>query len=179
MLNQIIFETERLKLRHLTPDIYRHLFKHYDEDFIMNYLGLDSMETFEREKARNYPNYPSYDRTFEIFQIILKETGNVLGMTGFVRWNTDHKRGELGYALFKEEHYGQGFMTEACRPVVLYGFEKLNIHRMEAFVGPSNAASKNIVKKLGFEFEARLKDHFCNKGVMEDSELWVQFNPTN
>ena len=60
-------------------------------------------------------------------------------------------------------------MSEAILPIVAYGFNEMNLNRMEAFVGPDNEASQRLVKKLGFQQEGHLKQHFFKNNIYHDS----------
>jgi len=48
---------------------------------------------------------------------------------------------------------GQGFMTEAVRAAVGYGFETLHLHRLEAATMPNNVASIRVLERNGFRRE--------------------------
>lgn len=45
----------------------------------------------------------------------------------------------------------------------------MKLHRIEAFIGPHNLPSQKLVQKMGFKKEGLLREHYCKKGVVEDS----------
>jgi len=53
--------------------------------------------------------------------------------------------------------------------MVDYGFEKLGLQRIEAYVGSANIPSLKIVSGLGMIQEGLLRAHFYRDGVYEDS----------
>ncbi|MDD4616899.1 MAG: GNAT family N-acetyltransferase [Alphaproteobacteria bacterium] len=61
---------------------------------------------------------------------------------------------EIGYWLGRE-YWGSGFMTEAARPIVRVAFNRPSTEVLVATTAPDNAASKNVLQKLGLR----------NKGV--------------
>ncbi len=67
------------------------------------------------------------------------------------------KNAELGYFL-AEEYWGRGYMTEAVRQIVAYGFETLDITRIFARPFGRNRASQRVLEKAGFTLEARFKN---------------------
>ena len=90
-------------------------------------------------------------------------------MCGFHTWAMEHYRAELGYSIHIETEKKKGYMKEALKPIIEYGFNKMNLHRIEAFVGPDNTASISLVKRLGFTQEGHLREHYLKDGVFEDS----------
>jgi ribosomal-protein-alanine N-acetyltransferase len=48
------------------------------------------------------------------------------------------------------EHNGKGYITEAIKAVVEYGFEQMNLHSIEAVIDPENRASERVLQKNGF-----------------------------
>jgi len=168
-----LLETERLFLRKLTPEVYDYIYSNYTDEECMLHLGLSSHEELEKEKERYEKGLSAYDRTFVIFQLVIKESQEIIGMTGFVRFYPDHSRAELGYAMSKEEHKNKGYMFEATERIVQYGFESMNLNRMEALSGSNNIPSLKIIDKLGFKKEGHLKEHYCRGGIVEDSLIFA------
>ena len=60
--------------------------------------------------------------------------------------------GELGYLLCRAA-WGQGFMTEAARAMVRYGFEHGKWDRLVAYIVPANLASGRVLEHTGFIYE--------------------------
>ena len=63
-------------------------------------------------------------------------------------------------------------MSEAILRIIDYGFSQMNLHRIEAFIGPANIASQKLVEKLGFQKEGVLREHYRKQGVIEDSIVY-------
>ena len=110
-----------------------------------------------------------------VFGIVRKDNGKMIGSLGLIddpkRENDKAKM--IGYAL-GEEYWGQGIMTEAAKEVIRYGFEKMNLDLISAYCYPFNYRSKNVIKKLGFEYEGTLK--LCEKlynGKVYDNECYA------
>jgi ribosomal-protein-alanine N-acetyltransferase len=164
--------TERLFLKKLTPEGFTYLFKNYSEAEIKKLLGLNSDEEFEKEKKKSQGGYVTYDRSILAFLLVLKENEETIGRCGFHNWHADHNKAELGYALNKEEYKRKGYMSEAVKSILAYGFNNMNLNRIEACVGPANMASQNLVKKYGFTQEGYLRQHFVRDGVTQDSLIF-------
>src|SRR6218665_2987338 len=134
-------ETERLLLIKLTPELFKALFESCSEEEISRLLGLASREEFLKEKEKSDGGYKTYDRTIAAFVLVLKETGETVGRGGFHNWYQAHRRAEIGYVLNKDEHKRKGYMSEAVGAMLYYGFNSMGLNRVEAFIGPGNAAS--------------------------------------
>ncbi|MFF5219228.1 GNAT family N-acetyltransferase [Micromonospora sp. NPDC000442] len=93
-------------------------------------------------------------------------------MIGFARLGlTGHQAAKLGYAI-GADHWGRGYATDAARMLVGFGFQELGLHRITAAIGPDNAASIAVVKRLGMQYEGRLRDHVYTNGAWRDSQLY-------
>lgn len=53
-------------------------------------------------------------------------------------------------------------MTEALRRIVGFGFEALELRRVQAFVMPANVGSIRLLDRLGFK----------NEGLLREYETW-------
>jgi|SRR5215475_199293 len=93
-------------------------------------------------------------------------------LVGFARLGLGGVRaGKLGYAIAADE-WGRGYATEAVRLLVDFGFQQLECHRISAAIGPDNAPSIAVIRKLGFVYEGRLRDHVHTNGAWRDSLLY-------
>ncbi|WP_308634646.1 GNAT family N-acetyltransferase [Paenibacillus silvisoli] len=83
----------------------------------------------------------------------------------------------LGYRMDAREQ-GNGYMTEALGRLVSYAWNELNLHRIEANIMPRNAASLQVVRKLGFREEGLARDYLRINGKWEDHVHMVLLNPS-
>ena len=63
-------------------------------------------------------------------------------------------------------------MTEALNEFIHYAFSELKLNRLEADIDPDNKASAQLLVKLGFNLEGRLKQRWIVNGVVSDSEIY-------
>jgi ribosomal-protein-alanine N-acetyltransferase len=78
----------------------------------------------------------------------------------------------LGYWI-GAPHARQGYMTEALRAVLEYGFQRLGLHRVEAACLPSNQASRRLLLKSGFQEEGYARDYLRINGSWQDHQLFA------
>ena len=108
-------------------------------------------------------------RTEYYLAVTLPRTGHVIGFArlGFAGQNA----AKLGYAI-RADKWGHGYATDAAQALISYGFSELGLHRISAAIGPDNAVSITVVKKLGFTLEGRIRDHVFTNGAWRDSLLY-------
>ncbi len=100
-----------------------------------------------------------------------EESGRIIGAVG-LNLARAHRRAELGYWIAKA-HWGQGVATEASRAVIAYGFDALELHRIDAHHFVENPASGAVMRKLGMQREGRLRAMVWRDGVPRDLELYA------
>ena len=106
------------------------------------------------------------------FAITLRSTGQLVGSIGIGICSHEHQRGELGYVIHRA-HWSQGYGTEATRRLVRFGFDELDVQRIEATCHPDNRASARVLEKSGFRYEGRMRDHLLVRGCWRDSLLYA------
>ncbi|WP_407048246.1 GNAT family N-acetyltransferase [Methyloraptor flagellatus] len=78
----------------------------------------------------------------------------------------------LGYWM-GEPFAGRGHMSEAVRTVLGFAFATLRLHRVEAACLPHNAASLNLLEKVGFTREGYARRYLCINGSWQDHVLYA------
>ncbi|WNZ25798.1 GNAT family N-acetyltransferase [Leptolyngbya sp. NK1-12] len=84
----------------------------------------------------------------------------------------EHSQAELSFWL-AVEMWGQGYMSEALKPVLRFAFETLNLNRLYAYHMVRNPASGKVLQKNGFTQEGLLRQRVRKWGVFEDAKLWA------
>ena len=63
-------------------------------------------------------------------------------------------------------------MLAILAPILVFGFEAMDLNRMEAFIDPQNTASRKLVERAGFHHEACLPQRYCYDGIASDAMLY-------
>ncbi|TNE55586.1 MAG: N-acetyltransferase [Bacteroidetes bacterium] len=161
-------ETERLILRKWTPEIAQKVF-YMDLEKQMEFLGVFSEEQLHVHRERFEKGLSTFNRDQLYFWIFPKNGRESIGWCGYHTWYTWHDRAEIGYELFEEGERKKGYMKEALAAILKYGLTAMKLHRIEAFVAPTNEASLRLVRHFGFREEGHLIEHYQRDGVWEDS----------
>ncbi|MFC9558107.1 GNAT family N-acetyltransferase [Agromyces sp. NPDC056965] len=93
-----------------------------------------------------------------------------VGWCTFNSWNPDFRSASLGYCL-DQAAWGHGYATEAARVLLRWGFDTLDLNRVQAETDTRNAASARVLEKLGFQREGTLREDCIVNGDVSDS--WV------
>jgi ribosomal-protein-alanine N-acetyltransferase len=170
-IKQDILETPRLLLKEITPEIYSWLFTSRSDAAIMAYLGL-TPEGLAVERNKFQKGMTTFRTSYKNFLLINKESLLPIGRCGYHNWYAQHRRAEIGYLMDNDDVMGKGFMKEALRSIVRYGFEAMGLNRIEALISPRNTPSVRLVAGLGFTCEGVLREHYCKADIAEDSACY-------
>ena len=164
--------TERLTLRLIDPSVFHWAFKELSDAEICTLFQYKEESELIAAKERYAKGIESWWFKFAWFQIFKSDDMKYLGWCGFHTIVVNHQRGEVGYVLDAEEERNKGFMGEALKAVLKFGFDELNLHRIEALTSPSNIISQKLLLANGFEHEGELRSHYKKDGVFENSVFY-------
>lgn len=78
---------------------------------------------------------------------------------------------EIGYWI-GEPYWGKGYATATVKTLLDYAFQKLDVHRVYAYIFEYNTASMRVLEKAGFEKEAIIKSSIIKEGQIFDEHLY-------
>lgn len=93
-----------------------------------------------------------------------------IGWCGLTRCNPDYRSASIIYC-FDDVAWGHGYATEAVRALLQWGFDTLDLNRVQAETDTRNQASARVLEKLGFVCEGTLREDCVVNGEVSDS--WV------
>lgn len=168
-----ILETKRLLLRDINQEDAESIYQYLSDIDVIQYLEGN---TDTLDEARGYISWcrdTYYKKTDIRWGIELKESKKLIGDCGFGHIDEPKRPTELGYMLSKE-YWNQGYMSEALGAILDYGFDKLALHRIQAWTHPENIASARLLEKNGFQKEGLLMEYvyIWHKGVYIDANMY-------
>lgn len=89
--------------------------------------------------------------------ICLTEDPKLIGTICLWNFSEDQSVAEIGYELIPD-FQGFGYMDEALRGILDYGFERVGLKKIEAFTHVDNQRSTRLLEKNRFRHEAGRKD---------------------
>lgn len=113
--------------------------------------------------------------------LALLADGKLIGSTGFNRFDWKARVCEIGYWI-DHRHEGKGIITKACKAMIDYAFDELEMNRVEIRCSAENTRSAAIPERLGFTKEGLLRQAEMINGrphdflifglLAEDERLW-------
>lgn len=173
ILNFPILETKKLISREIINEDAEDIYQYLSDADVNRYLegSTDSVE-----EAMSYISWSrdTYKNNTDIrWGIELKENSKLIGDCGFGHIDEPKRPTELGYMISKE-YWNRGYMSEALGEILRYGFQMLNLHRVQAWTHPENKASVRLLLKHGFIHEGYLREYIYvwHKGVYIDTDIY-------
>ena len=165
-------ETERLRLREITPGEREDLFKYLSNEEVIKYYGQEAfVDLAEAEALIDFFATNFRENKGVRWAIERKGEPGLIGTIGFHAWSAKHRRAEIGYEIHPD-YWRKGYTSEAVRRVLHYGFDELGLTRIGAVVFTENEASNQLLTKLGFEREGVLRDYMYQNGIAHDTYVY-------
>ncbi len=155
-----ILTTERLILRALDESDVKAMQEYLSKSDYMRFT--DYPPNFEINKGIiSMWNNDAYNAKAMLrWCIALKENnlciGNIYLFSPYGDDNSGRKM-DIGYEI-SDNYTNKGYITEAIKKVVDYGFSEMGLKRIQAQIIPENVASIRAVEKCGFKNEGTLRN---------------------
>jgi ribosomal-protein-alanine N-acetyltransferase len=152
-----ILKTDRLDLVEIKQSHLADLYKLFSDENVTRFYNLLPL-TNEQEAQKSIDWFQSRfkDKLGIRWGIAIKGQKNIIGTIGFNNFTKRH-RANIGYDL-QTEHWNNGYITEALKTVINFGFDQLEINRIEAEVMQGNIISEKVLDKLNFKNEGILRE---------------------
>jgi ribosomal-protein-alanine N-acetyltransferase len=167
-----VLQTERLILRNLKDSDLQGLFNLRSNPENMKYIPRDLHQNFEDTKAQMEMILSRIELNEGINWVVTtKDSDEFMGILGLYRIEPENFRAEIGYMILPQ-FCNNGFVTEALKSIVNFGFHSLKLNSIEAIIDPSNAASEKVLQKLQFKKEAHILENLYFDGKFWDSVIY-------
>ena len=110
------------------------------------------------------------------FSIVENANGKILGGCGLMQLDARNRIANLGYWV-RTGNTGMGVATSAVKLLVKFGFEELELERIELTISPENAVSRRVAEKAGAVYEATLRNRIRFHDRQHDSLIFAIFHP--
>jgi RimJ/RimL family protein N-acetyltransferase len=140
------------------------------------------VEKSEENSRRAYAQFIT--REDITLRLVHKETGLILGSSALHPRDWSLPRFEIGYWC-RKRFQGRGYVTEAVRAILRFGFKTLHAKRIQCCCDSLNSRSLRVAERAGFRREAELANFLSypapRTGVMfalTDDEWAAQVAPS-
>ncbi len=111
-------------------------------------------------------------REIVLFTICAQEDDQAVGQTAFVRMDYISRAAIFYIAIYDPNKWSKGYGGAATKLMVRYGFDVLNLNRIQLHVCCENVHAIRAYEKAGFQIEGTLRqamyhhDRYCDFYVM-------------
>ena len=99
------------------------------------------------------------------------ETDQMIGAIGFHDLNYYNNRAEISYDL-NYQYWGKGIMSKAMQKILKYGFQNMNIERIQASTVKENILSIKILERNGFLCDGLLRHYRLHNSKYYDIKFY-------
>jgi len=165
-------ETDRLLLRKMTPQDVTALLKHFGNPEVIKFIDMQPIKTIEQaDEWLRWMGGFFAARDGLRWGVVLKADGSFIGSGGLHNWNKEANYAELGFDIAAEQ-WRQGYATEVASALIEFGWNQLNLNRIEADILQGNLGSGLVLEKLGFRKEGVLRQRVRKGGKYYDIYLY-------
>lgn len=162
-------ETERLILRKFEYTDDENMLKYWISDPKIQSLYSEPVYSTKQEVKKLLDKYiSSYEKSdYYRWAIILKEANECIGQIAYFLVDNNNHFAEIEYcigSLFQRK----GLATEATKAIIEYGFDKMNLHKVQISHKSINIPSRKVIEKCGLAYEGTLRDFFYQNGEYID-----------
>ncbi len=98
------------------------------------------------------------------FIIALREDDAAIGVTAFHRVDLVSRAAVFSICISDPAQWGHGYAREATALMLAYGFNVLNLHRVQLHVWSGNAKAVRAYEECGFRHEGLLREAMVHNG---------------
>ena len=170
-------KTERLLLRQFVDSDLENVFKGLSNTEIIKYYGVSFQTVEETKEQMIFFADLKKNETGIWFAVCSADNKTFYGAGGLNSLSKEHKKAEIGFWLISD-FWGQGIMKEAMPLICNYGFDNLELHRIEGFVESENKNCKNAMAKLDFQHEGTMKECEIKNGKFISLDIYAKVKTT-
>ena len=169
-VNPEIMYGDRIMLRKMSKNDLDDVYEYASDPKVSEFLlwsphpSKDFTGKYLRYIEKKYKKGEFYDWAIEY-------GGKMIGTCGFTALSVDNQCGEIGFVL-NSSYWGLGIAREAASLVIKYGFEVLNLERIEARYMADNLQSRRVMEKCGMSYEGTYRKSICVKGKYRDISVF-------
>ena len=148
------FETERLFFSYWLESDSALADELWGDEHVTQFIAKNGRFSKDQVLQRLHTEIQSQkDFGYQYWPLFLKQTETFIGCCGLHAYELNTQTAVLGFHLLPSA-WGRGFAEEAARGVINFAESKTDLAFLFAGHHPDNRASKKLLEKLGFQFQA-------------------------
>jgi RimJ/RimL family protein N-acetyltransferase len=151
-------------------DINKKYLNWINDPEVTRYMETGTFPTTLQDLREFYDKIKN-SRSDVIFAICDKRVKKHIGNIKLGNINWVHRYADLGIMIGDKNYWGKGYGQEACRLLLEYAFNRLNMNKVILGVFANHKSAIKAYRKAGFTIEGRIKYIFNVKGKFVDKIL--------
>lgn len=160
------FRGRLVSLRAREPDEEPLIYQWFNDPEVTEHLTVRYPLSHGQEREFlervGYPNYNHADFAIETLD------GKLIGACSLEQTRPENREATLGIAIGDKTYWDGGYGTDAMRVVCRFGFDMMNLHRIQLEVFAENERARHVYEKVGFRAEGRRREAFFKYGSYSD-----------
>ena len=165
-----VLEGQKIRLRKAREDDHLSMLKHVWGDEAVYRWMLYRPTLTEEAALDRCRRSMDYQKEHYAWFAALKETDEAIGLCA-IRENEPGHFEESGICI-GAAFQGKGYATEMTRAVIAFGFDRINLHRIEIDCRTENTASQRVIEKCGLKYEGVFRDFFWRKDHYDGRQVF-------
>ena len=161
------FEGRLIRLRGREPEDEPLLHEWFNDPEVTEHLSIRYPVSHkgEREFLERMTNV-GYDHAN--FAIETLDASRMIGGCNLDTFRPENRSAVLGIAIGDKEFWDGGYGTDTMRTLCLFGFEMMNLHRIQLDVYAGNDRARHVYEKIGFRMEVTKRQAVYKFGAYHD-----------
>ena len=169
-----MLQGEKVVLRPVMRSDIEHFLKWFNDPEVTQYLSmyLPMTEMAEEKFIEDLGSAATGTRVMFVIETIEDNNNKPIGSIGLSNIHPKNHNAVFGIAIGEKDYWSKGYGTEAARLIIGYGFEQLNLHRINSFAISFNERSLRLHLRVGFKEEGRQREAVFKNGDYHDHVMF-------
>jgi RimJ/RimL family protein N-acetyltransferase len=155
-----------VRLRALEPEDEPSLHAWINDAVVTEYLA--ARYPFSHHQERDFVGDGASTFTGARFAVIALDEGGVIGTVGLPDARPESRTATLAIMIGDRSYWDRGYGTDTVRVVCRFGFEMMNLHRIELDVFAGNERAIRVYEHAGFQREGLRRQAIFKAGRYHD-----------
>jgi RimJ/RimL family protein N-acetyltransferase len=162
-----LYTGQLVRLGALLPEHFEELQMWEDDPDLQRLLDSEPIRPWTPARREDLYRHFQKDNRFP-FAIFTIADDRLIGQCVLFRQDVRNRFGRMGIVIGAPRNRGRGYGTDALRILANYGFNELNLHRLEIEVFAFNEAAIRSYEKVGFKREVTKRQALYRDGTYHD-----------
>jgi RimJ/RimL family protein N-acetyltransferase len=163
------FEGRLIRLRAREPEDEPLLYQWFNDPDVTEHLTV--RYPISHKGQREYIEGVSDISYNNVNLAITTLDGQLIGGCGLEDVSPENRHATLGIAIGDKAFWDGGYGTDAMRTLCRFGFENMNLHRVELEVYANNERGRHVYEKVGFQLEVTKRRAVYKFGEYQDVHI--------